>query len=105
MARFASAILWVSSRFFTAVPRLLAASKSSPDRRSTIVFSLRARAAVISQRMARACRRSAHQPCTGEGLPALRANLDRYLVGGAADATRADFDGRHDVVERRAEQL
>ena len=49
---------WVSSRFLTAVPRLLAASSSSPDRRSTMVFSLRLRAAAMSQRMASACRRS-----------------------------------------------
>ena len=53
-ARLASAILWVSSRFLTAVPRLLAASISSPERRSTIVVSLRLRAAAISQRIARA---------------------------------------------------
>lgn len=44
----------VSSRFFTAEPRLFAASRSSPDRRSIIVVSLRPRAALISQRMARA---------------------------------------------------
>ena len=38
-----SAILWVSSRFLTAEPRLLAASMISPASRSFMVFSLRAR--------------------------------------------------------------
>jgi hypothetical protein len=37
---------------------LFTASTSSPARRSSIVFSLRARAALISQRMASASRRS-----------------------------------------------
>jgi hypothetical protein len=48
----------VSSRFFTAVPRLLAASISSLARRSDMVASERPRAAVISQRMPSACPRS-----------------------------------------------
>lgn len=39
-----SAILWTSSRFFTALPRLLAASISSAARRSFMVRSLRLRA-------------------------------------------------------------
>jgi len=45
-------------RFLTAEPRELTASINSPARRSSIVFSLRARAALISQRMANASRRS-----------------------------------------------
>ena len=47
----ASAILWVSSRFFTAVPRLFDASSSSPASFSDMVFSPRLRAAVTSQRI------------------------------------------------------
>ena len=57
-ARLASAMRWVSSRFLTALPRLLAASSSSADSRADIVVSLRLRAAVISQRMASAWARS-----------------------------------------------
>ena len=42
-ALLASAILWVSSRFLTALPVLLAASMISAARRSFMVFSLRLR--------------------------------------------------------------
>ena len=45
------------------------------------------------------------QPADRQRLAALRANLDRNLVGGAADAARADFDRRRDVVERLLEDL
>src|SRR6185312_7001540 len=38
-------------------------------------------------------------------LTALRADFDRHLIGGAADAARADFDRRRDVVERLLEGL
>ena len=44
ITRFASAILWTSSRFLTAEPVLLAASIISFARRSSIVCSLRKRA-------------------------------------------------------------
>src|SRR3546814_5252481 len=57
-ARLASAMRCVSSRFFTALPRLFDASSNSPERRADIVFSLRERAAAISQRMASAWERS-----------------------------------------------
>src|SRR5262245_7959707 len=49
---------WVSSRFFTAVPRLLAASRSSAANRSCMLFSGRYRANATSQRMDREVRRS-----------------------------------------------
>ena len=48
----------ISIALFRALPRLLAASISSPERRAAMVVSERLRAAVISQRMARACARS-----------------------------------------------
>ena len=54
----ASAIRCVSSRFFTALPRLFTASRNSPAKRSTMVFSPRARAAAINQRIASAALRS-----------------------------------------------
>src|SRR6185503_19444674 len=57
-ARLASAIRCVSSRFFTAFPRLFDASSSSAESRSTIVFSLRSRAAAMIQRIPSAWRRS-----------------------------------------------
>src|SRR5882757_2303419 len=58
-ALLASAILCVSSRFFTAAPRCSEASSSSPARRSAMLFSPRARAASISQRIASVVRRTA----------------------------------------------
>ena len=57
-ARLASAMRCVSSRFLTALPRFFEASISSPERRADMVFSVRPRAAVISQRMASAWARS-----------------------------------------------
>src|SRR6266850_357090 len=57
-ALLASAILCVSSRFFTAVPRLLAASSSSAASFSDMLRSARRRAAPITQRMASDVRRS-----------------------------------------------
>ena len=55
-------------------------------------FSLRPRAASMSQRMARVWRR-------------VGANLDRHLVGGAADATGLHLDHRLHVVERLVEDF
>jgi hypothetical protein len=49
---------WVSSRFFTAVPRLFAASRSSDANRSCIVFSGRDRAKPTNQRIESEVRRS-----------------------------------------------
>ena len=74
----ASAILWVSSRFLTAVPRLEAASSSSPASFSVMVFSPRLRAAVTSQRRKLAA--EAH---------ALQAEIDDWRQ--AAAATNAVF--------------
>src|SRR6478735_3736395 len=46
----------------------------------------------------------AHEPTQGErGAPA-GLDLDRHLVGGAADATGLDLDGGLDVVERALER-
>src|SRR5262249_54565282 len=46
---------------------------------------------------------SGEQPADGERLTAVGTDLDRNLIGGAADAAGADLDLRHDVVERLAE--
>src|SRR5579872_2078643 len=43
------------------------------------------------------------QPADSQRLPADRANLNRHLIGGAADAPRTDFDGRHHVLQRLLE--
>ncbi len=48
---------WVSSRFFTAVPRFSAASMSSLASLCPMDFSVRLRAESTSQRMASAVRR------------------------------------------------
>ncbi len=82
----------VSSRFLTALPRLFAASISSPDRRAAIVVSLRAAG-------------GSDQPADGQRLGALGADLDRDLVGRTADAAAADLDARLHIVERVVEQL
>ncbi len=88
----ASAILCVSSRFLTAVPRLFAAS------------SKLARKLVDQRRLvARAC--GCNQPADGECLPALVPDFNRHLIRGATDAARADLDRRHDVVERLLEKI
>src|SRR3990172_9549365 len=57
-ALFASAIRCVSSLFLTAVPRLLAASKSSAASFSSMLFSLRLRADPMIHRMDSEVRRS-----------------------------------------------
>ena len=56
-----------------------------------MVVSLRLRAAVISQRIARPGR--------------ARAHLDRDLIGRTTDAAAADLDLRLHVVQRIVEQL
>src|SRR6185295_8135137 len=45
------------------------------------------------------------EPADGESLLAVGADLDRHLVGGAADAARTHFDRRTDVVERGVEYV
>src|SRR5688500_18204198 len=40
------------------------------------------------------------EPPDRQGLTPLDANLDGYLVGGAADAPRPDLDLRHHVLQR-----
>src|SRR3989344_4723820 len=45
------------------------------------------------------------QPADGQGAATVGTDLDRHLVGGAADATRPDLDRRGDVVERGVEGL
>ena len=81
----------VSSRLRTAAPRFSAASISSGEA-VRIDFSVRARAASMTQRMASVWRR-------------VRAHFDRHLVGGAADAAGLHLDRGLHVVERLRQQL
>jgi len=46
---------------------------------------------------------SSDQPTDGEGLAALRTNIDRDLIGRTTNAARTDFNMRRDVVERLME--
>jgi len=45
------------------------------------------------------------QPANGESLTALRADFDRNLIRGAADAARTDFNRRSDVAQRLVENF
>src|SRR6202051_5350837 len=47
--------------------------------------------------------RRGDDPADAERLAPRGANFDRYLIRGAADAARAHFDRRHDVIERLLE--
>ena len=89
---FASAILCVSSFFFTALPRPL----RGVDELGREALAHRLLAAVAGVR---------DEPAHREGDAALGANLDRDLVGRAADAAALHFELRLDVVERLAEDL
>ena len=42
----------------------------------------------------------AHEPAQAKGLAALRADLDRHLIGGAANAASLNFKHGHDVRHR-----
>src|ERR1700704_2966018 len=46
-----------------------------------------------------------NDPAARQGEPALRANLDRNLVGGATDAPRLDLQQRSRVAKRQVEDL
>jgi len=90
-ARFASAILCVSSRFLTAEPRLLAASINSPESRPVIVGSLRERAALISSGW--------------RARGTIRPNFDRHLISRATNAARAHFERGADIAQRVVKEL
>src|SRR5947209_6964212 len=49
--------------------------------------------------------REPYQPPTGERQPAVRPDLDRHLVGGAADAPGLDLQQRRGVAQRPLEDL
>src|SRR5262245_33056897 len=57
----------------------------------------------LGHAVARAVARGLDDPADGERLTALRANLDRNLVGGAADAAGADFDSGLHILQRLVE--
>src|SRR5690606_30986360 len=48
--------------------------------------------------------RSGDQPADGQRLTALRADVDRHLVGGAADTARTHLEMRSDIVQRLMEE-
>ena len=88
----ASAIRCVSSRFFTALPRLFDASMQFAGE-------------TLFHRVFVARARGADQPADRQRLTALGTNFDRHLIGGAADAARAHFDRRRDIAERIVERF
>src|SRR5690348_9852602 len=49
--------------------------------------------------------RETDEPAPGQGEPALGPDLDRHLVGGAADAAGLDLEQRGGVAEREVEDL
>src|SRR6202030_142819 len=57
----------------------------------------------LRHRLFIALARCRNQPADPERLPAHRADFDRHLIGGAADAARTDFDRRHYVFQRLLE--
>src|SRR5712691_13036106 len=57
----------------------------------------------LRHRLLVAVARGRDQPAYAERLAPRRADLDRHLIGGAADAARTHLDRRHDVVERLLE--
>jgi hypothetical protein len=81
----------VSSRFLTAVPRLLHR-----------VHQL-ARQALFHRALA-ALARSVDQPADGQRLAPLGADFHGHLIGGATDAARTHLDGRLHIVQRLMEQ-
>src|SRR3546814_2787296 len=48
----------------------------------------------------RAVARSAYKPADGKRLGAVRADLDRHLIGRTTDAAAADLEARLNIVER-----
>ena len=87
-ARLASAMRCVSSRFFTALPRLLAASISSPERRADMV---------VFRTPARRGDQPAESPAPGHARGALRPAPDRSP---RQQRAAADLDLRLHIVER-----
>src|SRR6201996_8780898 len=55
----------------------------------------------LRHRLFVALARSGNDPADAERLTAHVAYFDRHLIGGAADATRPHFDGRHHVFQGR----
>ena len=87
-----SAILWVSSRFFTALPLLLAASMISPARRS-------AHGALTTGTGI------GRQPTQTEGLTTGGTDLHRHLIGGTADAAGLGLQAGHDILHGLVENI
>src|SRR5216684_1163231 len=59
----------------------------------------------LGHRLPRALARGLDDPAHRERGATVRADLDRDLVGRAADATRLDLDQRHGVAHRRLEHV
>src|SRR5579859_4199992 len=60
---------------------------------------------LLGHRLAGALARGLDDPAHRERVAAVRTDLDRYLVGRAADAPRLDLDERGRVAETRLEDL
>src|SRR3982751_5041175 len=60
---------------------------------------------LLGHRLLVAVARVADQPAHREGRAALRTDLDRHLIRGAADATALDLDDRLEVGERLLEDV
>ena len=86
-----SAILWVSSRRFTAAPRPL-------RRVEDLVHE------ALGHGLLTALPRVADQPAQGQSRGPVRLDLDRHLVGRTADPAGLDLDRRLDVVQRALER-
>src|SRR3954451_23197656 len=83
------------------------ASMSSLASRWAMVFSRRWRGGWRRARAgrARALAGELDEPADGERAGAAWDDLDRDLVGGAADATRADLEDRRQRLDRRLQLL
>src|SRR5579862_8061739 len=57
----------------------------------------------LFHRVLRARPRAGNQPADRQCLAALRANLDRHLIGGAANTARANLDRRTHIAQRVVE--
>jgi hypothetical protein len=91
-ALLASAILWVSSFFFTDAPRLLAASMSSA-------------ASFFGHSFFRPLARIADDPPNAQRGSPRRTNFSRHLIGRTADAPGFNFNQRPHIIYGLFENL
>src|SRR5260221_382062 len=93
---------WLESRTTTAP------SRTRSERSTSMVKSTWPGVSMMFRRLPfqnAAIARRRDDPADAERLAPHRADFDRHLVGGAADAPRTHLDRRHHVVERLLEHL